>query len=284
MPGQEPRREVPDSIGIHSVPGYAYPRADLNAGPTRLSASDGRASEHAPTSPARAHASTAVAGRETKKAPFRARPPRHIGRVWRSSARHRSGVPAGDRRFPATPRWIFRRRPAKKALMSAYFGPAWRGACRLPPPFISSSSPPVSRPSFRSPSAAAVRHRRSLLPRASSPRRPLPRLQWLRPTPAPPTLRLSADAVRPLKNKATLTIDPTQETFDGDMRIELDVRAAQPVLWLNADGLTVDVPRPTVHEGRRRACARVVEPGADDLRRPRVRPCRCRAAARRRCT
>src|SRR4051812_16395194 len=57
--------------------------------------------------------------------------------------------------------------------------------------------------------------------------------------PAPPRLRLP-DTARPLRNAATLTIVPTHDAFDGDMQIELDVRATLPMLWLNADGLKLD--------------------------------------------
>jgi cytosol alanyl aminopeptidase len=57
--------------------------------------------------------------------------------------------------------------------------------------------------------------------------------------PAPPRLRLP-DGVRPLKNTATLTVVPSRETFEGEMQIELEASSPLPLLWLNADGLTID--------------------------------------------
>jgi alanyl aminopeptidase len=56
---------------------------------------------------------------------------------------------------------------------------------------------------------------------------------------APPRLRLPV-GVRPLKNTATLTVVPSRETFDGEMQIEIEARSPLPLLWLNADGLTID--------------------------------------------
>src|SRR5215475_5594509 len=58
-------------------------------------------------------------------------------------------------------------------------------------------------------------------------------------TAEPPQLRLP-DGARPVKNAATLTVVPSAETFDGDMTIDVEVTAPQKVLWLNADGLSVD--------------------------------------------
>ncbi len=74
--------------------------------------------------------------------------------------------------------------------------------------------------------------------------------------PTPPRLRLP-DTARPVRNAATLTIVPSRDTFDGDMQIELDVRAALPVLWLNADGLTLDRAEATAAAGGK-AEARIV--------------------------
>jgi alanyl aminopeptidase len=51
-------------------------------------------------------------------------------------------------------------------------------------------------------------------------------------------LRLG-DAVRPTRNAATLTIDPKSETFTGVMEIEVETAKEQPVVWLNANALTV---------------------------------------------
>jgi alanyl aminopeptidase len=80
------------------------------------------------------------------------------------------------------------------------------------------------------------------------------------PAPSPPRLRLPEGA-RPVRNMATLTVVPTRDTFDGDMRIDLDVSAPLSTLWLNADGLTVD--RAEVESGGATIGARVVPGGSD---------------------
>ena len=76
----------------------------------------------------------------------------------------------------------------------------------------------------------------------------------------PPSLRLP-DGVRPVRNAATLTIVPTLDTFDGDMKIEIDVAAPLPLLWLNADGLTLE--RAEAQVAGATIPARVVPGGAD---------------------
>ncbi len=58
------------------------------------------------------------------------------------------------------------------------------------------------------------------------------------PAPAAPKLRLPA-GVRSLRNAATLTIVPTRETFDGVIRLDVELAGPTSVLWLNADGLTL---------------------------------------------
>ena len=76
---------------------------------------------------------------------------------------------------------------------------------------------------------------------------------------APPQLRLP-DGVRPTKNTATLTIVPSRETFEGEIQIELEARAPLPLLWLNADGLTIDhaSASPSTGAGGAKVEARVV--------------------------
>ncbi len=54
----------------------------------------------------------------------------------------------------------------------------------------------------------------------------------------PPSLRLP-DTVRPVRYWALLTIVPAEDTFRGSIEIELDLRAAAPVVWLNAQDLQV---------------------------------------------
>ncbi len=53
----------------------------------------------------------------------------------------------------------------------------------------------------------------------------------------PPGLRLP-DTVRPVRYSADLTIVPGKETFQGKIDIDLDVRAPQETLWLNARDLS----------------------------------------------
>ena len=70
---------------------------------------------------------------------------------------------------------------------------------------------------------------------------------------APPRLRLPPGA-RPVKVRAQLALDPDQETFDGQIALDLEVDGPLPVLWLNADGLTVQKTEPA---------SRVLDGGAD---------------------
>ena len=59
----------------------------------------------------------------------------------------------------------------------------------------------------------------------------------------PPHLRLPPGA-RPTRVSAELTIDETRDDFAGQEQIELQLDAATPLLWLNADGLQVLETRP----------------------------------------
>ncbi|TMB34790.1 MAG: M1 family metallopeptidase [Deltaproteobacteria bacterium] len=55
---------------------------------------------------------------------------------------------------------------------------------------------------------------------------------------AAPRLRLPETA-RPVRYRATLTLVPDRDDFDGVIEIDLDVQEQMRVLWLNADDLTV---------------------------------------------
>jgi alanyl aminopeptidase len=57
--------------------------------------------------------------------------------------------------------------------------------------------------------------------------------------PQAPDLRLPTFA-HPLHEDVDLTLDPTSEDFKGKITTELDIVQATPVLWLNADEITVD--------------------------------------------
>ena len=59
------------------------------------------------------------------------------------------------------------------------------------------------------------------------------------PTPAPPPLRLPR-VFLPQVNRATLVLDPTQETFVGHLTMEARVAAPVRVFWLHAEHLTID--------------------------------------------
>ena len=56
--------------------------------------------------------------------------------------------------------------------------------------------------------------------------------------PTPPGLRLPEQA-RPVRYRATLSLVPERDDFDGVIEIDLDVHEPMRVLWLNADDLTV---------------------------------------------
>ncbi len=70
---------------------------------------------------------------------------------------------------------------------------------------------------------------------------------------APPKLRLPPGA-RPVKVAAELTIDPLKDTFEGQITLDLDVAEPLSMLWLNADGLTLQKTEPQ---------ARIVDGGKD---------------------
>src|SRR5437763_5189124 len=53
-----------------------------------------------------------------------------------------------------------------------------------------------------------------------------------------PSFLLSSDVV-PLKHTVELTIDPSRETFEGRMRIEVELRMPVTEIWVNAKDLVV---------------------------------------------
>src|SRR5947209_5532289 len=55
---------------------------------------------------------------------------------------------------------------------------------------------------------------------------------------SPPGLRLPSDSV-PTRYKLDLTLDPGKTEYSGEIAIDLDVRKATPVIWLNASKITV---------------------------------------------
>src|SRR5262245_51067417 len=55
---------------------------------------------------------------------------------------------------------------------------------------------------------------------------------------AAPTFLLP-DNVIPLKHTVELTIDPSRETFEGRMRIEVDLRAPITEIWVNGKDLMI---------------------------------------------
>ena len=75
--------------------------------------------------------------------------------------------------------------------------------------------------------------------------------------PAPPTLRLP-DAVRPIRYAAELAIRPAESGFRGTIDIDIEVKRATPVVWLNARFLTVE-------SARANASPAQVLPGGEDF-------------------
>jgi cytosol alanyl aminopeptidase len=73
-----------------------------------------------------------------------------------------------------------------------------------------------------------------------------------------PRFRLG-DSVRPEHYQVVLTLSPAEETFSGTVDIQVNIRQAQPVIWLNATNLIVQ--RATVNS----TAARPVKEGDDFL-------------------
>ena len=78
--------------------------------------------------------------------------------------------------------------------------------------------------------------------------------------PEPPRLRLPATA-RPTGYSVSLTIDPTKETFQGSVAIEIRLERKTALLWLNGTDLAVD--RVWATAAGRKVGARVVSGGTD---------------------
>lgn len=76
--------------------------------------------------------------------------------------------------------------------------------------------------------------------------------------PAAPKFRLG-DAAAPKAYDVTLAIDPRQERFEGEVRIDLRFERATPRLWMNAQGLEILEAHFT--QGGRRAAAKATPAG-----------------------
>src|ERR1017187_9165106 len=76
----------------------------------------------------------------------------------------------------------------------------------------------------------------------------------------PPKLRLGDD-VRPVSYRLDLTVIPQQDTFTGTIEIDLQVRKATDVIWLNARDLTIDTAQLTA--GGRTLAAKVETSGTE---------------------
>jgi cytosol alanyl aminopeptidase len=80
--------------------------------------------------------------------------------------------------------------------------------------------------------------------------------------PTPPAFRLPDDVV-PLKHTIELSIDPNSATFEGEATIEVDLRKAAAVIWVNGRDLT---PREAwVEFGGRKRMTRVEAAGNEFL-------------------
>ncbi len=80
------------------------------------------------------------------------------------------------------------------------------------------------------------------------------------PARTPPAFRLG-DAATPTGYDVYLAIDPRQATFNGEIRIELQVNRPIPVLWLNATKLSIDSVQ--IRQGDRGVAADLIEGGED---------------------
>jgi alanyl aminopeptidase len=81
--------------------------------------------------------------------------------------------------------------------------------------------------------------------------------------PDPPKLRLSeAQQIEPSGYKATLSLDPAKEAFDGSIQIRVDVRKATSVIWLNANQIAVKTA--SVTAGTKKVAAKAIS-GANDF-------------------
>jgi alanyl aminopeptidase len=78
--------------------------------------------------------------------------------------------------------------------------------------------------------------------------------------PQPPTLRLPTEAA-PSRYQVTLNLDPAKDDFTGAVTIELQVRQATAVVWLNQNNLTVSAA--SVEQAGAKQAARVLPGGTD---------------------
>ena len=88
-----------------------------------------------------------------------------------------------------------------------------------------------------------------------------PKARPSRQTPSAPVLRLP-DIAQPTGYFAHLELDPSLERFNGELRIEVQVRQRAELLWLNATGL--EGVRASVEDGSGRRSLAVV-PGGEDF-------------------
>lgn len=79
--------------------------------------------------------------------------------------------------------------------------------------------------------------------------------------PQPPSFRLPADAA-PSRYQLEMTLDPAKDDFSGAITIDLKVRKATPVLWLNASKL--EISKAWAEQGGSQQTARVL-PGGEDF-------------------
>ena len=77
----------------------------------------------------------------------------------------------------------------------------------------------------------------------------------------PPAMRLPA-GVAPVRCAVDWTIDPSRDTFDGIVEIDLSIARPTSIIWVNAREL--DIHDAVLWSGRRRTAARVV-PGGDQF-------------------
>jgi alanyl aminopeptidase len=76
-----------------------------------------------------------------------------------------------------------------------------------------------------------------------------------------PKLRLAGDVVSPLRYSLDLSVIPDQDEFDGSIDIDLSLKKACPVLWLNAEKL--HVKQAVLSAGGKSASVKVVSTRKD---------------------
>ena len=75
----------------------------------------------------------------------------------------------------------------------------------------------------------------------------------------PPPFRLPADVAAPVRYAVDLTVVPDQDTFTGAVDIKVRFAKSTPVLWLNAESLTLKDASLTV-DGEKRSAKVITEP------------------------